>query len=101
MILKVFSIFDNATKAYNQPFFMLTNAEAIRAFQNMALDESTQIFRNPNDFNLYYLGAFDNTEATFKMDMKDLGSAVLFQKKAEDDQVKKLFESKEVKHEVN
>lgn len=78
MELKVFSIFDKCTQAFNTPFYMLTRAEAIRAFQNMARDPETQIFKNSLDYNLYYLGTWDNQEGVHTEDLIDLGSANLF-----------------------
>jgi len=82
MLLKVFSICDSCAEVYNTPFFMLTRAEAIRAFQNLALDASSNISQNPKDYNLYYLGTYDNNNATFTVDGKpeDLGCADLFLK---------------------
>ena len=77
MILKVFSIYDSCVEAYNQPFFMLTKAEAIRAFTNMAADPTTNISKNPSDFHLYFLGTYDNSTGYVNQDehIKDLGSA--------------------------
>mgnify|MGYP000033853060 CR=1 FL=1 len=79
MELKVFSIFDKATEAFNLPFFMLTEKEAIRAFTNMALDETTQINKHKHDYHLYYLGRFDNKLAAFHdMNLRDMGSAATY-----------------------
>ncbi len=97
MILKVFSIFDTATGAYNQPFFMLTVKEALRAFEHMANDENTTIYKNPSDFHLFYLGTYDNATAFVNQDenIKDLGSADNF--KNRDSNVQTLFDAKDSK----
>lgn len=80
MELKVFSIFDKATKAFNQPFYMLTQAEARRAFSTMALDSTTNINKHPHDYHLYYLGKFDNISGAFHdQNVEDLGSAAVYQ----------------------
>jgi len=84
MQLKVFSIHDKASEAFNQPFFMLTNAEAIRAFQNMARDPDTQINKDPLDFHLFRLGTFDNITGEVKNELEDLGSAAQYKKSVRD-----------------
>ena len=96
MQLKMFSIFDSAVKAYNQPFFMLTQAEALRAFTNLATDPQSNISRNPSDYHLFFLGTYDNTTGYVNQDekVKDLGPATLYQK--EDTTVEELFPAKEV-----
>lgn len=80
MLLKVFSIYDSATEAYNQPFFMLTKAEAIRAFTNMALDDNSNINKHSADYHLYYLGDYDNATGYVDQSKKleCMGSADLF-----------------------
>jgi len=77
MTLKMFSIYDKATEVFNQPFFMLTKAEALRAFIKMATDQDTQIANSPHDFHLYYLGTYDNSVAMVNQDkgIEDFGSA--------------------------
>ena len=82
MLLKVFSIYDSATKAYHQPFFMLTNAEAIRAFSNMAIDPESNICKHSSDYHLFFLGTYDNATGYINQDenIKNLGSADLFNK---------------------
>ena len=97
MILKVFSIFDTATGAYNQPFFMLTAKEALRAFERMANDETSGICQNPSDYHLYYLGSYDNATGFINQDenIKNLGSADTF--KNRDTNVQAIFEAKDQK----
>lgn len=77
MELKVFSIYDNAVKAYNQPFFMLTQAEAVRAFSNLLKDINSSIAQNPQDYVLYKLGTYDNQTGMFTQDKSHtrIGSA--------------------------
>lgn len=97
MILKVFSIFDSATGAYNQPFFMLTAKEAIRAFERMANDETSGICQNPSDYHLYYLGTYDNAVGYFHQDenIKSLGSGDTF--KDRDRNVQAIIQAKDEK----
>lgn len=65
MLLKAYSIHDNAVKSYNNPFYMLTHAEACRAFKTEALNPESKICNHPQDFSLYYVGTYDNASATF------------------------------------
>jgi len=84
MILKAFSILDKATEAFNQPFFMLTKAEALRAFTNLSIDEKTEICKNPLDYHLYYIGEYDNSTALMTQDkgVQDLGCAAMFKQES-------------------
>lgn len=95
MILKIFSVYDSATKVYNTPFFMLTNAEAIRAFSTMAMDTQSNICKHSHDFHLFFLGTYDNVTGYVNQDehIKDLGCADLF--KTEEDTVTEMFPDKE------
>lgn len=60
MILKVFSIRDAKSEVYNTPFFQKTHGEAERSFRTAANDDKTQINKYPEDFDLYYLGEYDD-----------------------------------------
>lgn len=77
MILKVFSIYDGAAKSFNKPFFMLTKAEAMRAFVSTIRTESL-LHENPTDFSLYQLGTYDDSDGKFSEDISNLGSALYF-----------------------
>ena len=85
MQLKVFAIYDRAAEAFNTPFFMLTSAEAIRAFTNMATNPESQIYHNPLDFELHNIGHYINTTGDLLQDdaLGNLGSAAIFKEKAE------------------
>lgn len=90
MKLKVFTIFDNAVKAFNNPFYMLTRAEAIRAFTIESNSNDSKIAMSPHDYSLYFIGNYD-TE-TGQIDQTDglvnLGSALTFIKKADQEESK-------------
>jgi len=60
MILKMFAIRDSKAEFYNQPFFQKTHGEAERNFRSLATDEKSQISKYPEDFDLYYLGEYDD-----------------------------------------
>jgi len=60
MILKMFCVRDSKGEVYNQPFFQRTHGEAERNFRTLAIDEKSQIAKYPEDYDLYYLGEYDD-----------------------------------------
>lgn len=69
MKMIVCSIKDRAADAYGRPFYVPAVGVAIRSFQdevNRASDES-QIYQHPDDFDLFELGAFDDSTGTFEL----------------------------------
>jgi len=77
----MFTIFDKASEAYHQPFFLLTVAEAKRAFTNMANDETSKINCYPQDFQLFHCGEYDNSTGLITQDqgLVNLGYAHEYQ----------------------
>lgn len=67
MKLQVFSIFDTAAQAYNQPFMFQTTGLAVRTFQEEAHRPDSNICKHPRDFALMHLGEFDDQNATFDL----------------------------------
>lgn len=65
MILRAYTVFDNAIGEFRAPFFLHQDAEAIRAFKNMANDPTSLIGSNPNDFRLYYAGEYDTSTGEY------------------------------------
>lgn len=65
MILKMFSIRDAKAEVFNTPFFQSTHGEAERSFRTAVMDEKTQLSKYPEDFDLYYLGEYDNNTGQF------------------------------------
>lgn len=60
MVLKVFSIRDSKAEVYNMPFYQKTMGEAERSFRQAAMDEKTTLSKYPEDYDLYYLGEYDD-----------------------------------------
>lgn len=60
MILKAYTVRDSKTEIYNAPFFQKTHGEAERAFSGLANDPQTMVGRYPTDYDLYYLGDYDD-----------------------------------------
>lgn len=64
MDLKVFSVLDSKAQFFGQPFFAETEAAAIRSFGDAVNDSSNkanQWHSHPEDFQLFVIGAFDNS----------------------------------------
>lgn len=66
MILKIFSVYDCKTEAYAQPFFMKTKGEAVRGFTDVSNDKSTNIAKYPEDFTLFEIGEYDDSNGMIK-----------------------------------
>lgn len=62
MKLMAYTVFDVASGVYDNPFFMQSDAQAIRAFGDIANNLEHPIGKHPKDFTLFRVGTFDNTE---------------------------------------
>lgn len=65
MKLKIFACFDCKVEAYGNPFYMKTKGEAIRGFVEVVNDGQSQISKYPEDFTLFELGEYDDSNAKF------------------------------------
>lgn len=65
MQLKMFSIRDQKTEVFNTPFFQKTMGEAERNFAQTVNDPKTMLHQHPQDFDLYYLGEYDDNTGKF------------------------------------
>jgi len=66
MKLKIFSVYDSKVNAYMTPFFMKSKGQAIRSFDELTNDPSTQINKWPADFTLMELGEYDDSNGSFQ-----------------------------------
>jgi len=65
MKLNIYTIYDDAAKAYMQPFMFQTDGLAVRAFSdNINSDKSNNISEHPEQFTLFKIGEFDDQAAT-------------------------------------
>ena len=62
MILKMFSIRDAKGEKYFPPFFKHSHGEAERDFVQTVKDPQTMLSKFPEDFDLYFLGEYDDTK---------------------------------------
>lgn len=62
-ILKVYSIRDNKSEFYANPFYARSNGEAMRIFENACTASDSPLSAYPQDFALYELGTFNDETA--------------------------------------
>lgn len=79
MKLGVYSIFDAAVGAYNQPFFAQTDSAAVRLFSDQCNNKESLLSRNPEHFTLFRIGEFDDKEGELTDEVPNsLGNGVQF-----------------------
>lgn len=66
MLLKIFSIRDSKGEIYNTPWFKKTHGEAERDFREAAKDDKSYLSKYPEDYDLYYIGEYDDQTGTIK-----------------------------------
>lgn len=66
MILQMYSVRDSKGEIYNPPFFNKTHGEAERNFRELANDEKSMVSKYPEDYDLYYLGNYDDQTGKFQ-----------------------------------
>lgn len=66
MLHKMFSIYDTKVEAYLQPIFLPTIAAAIRAVTDTVNDPNHHFNKHPEDYVLFDLGQFSDTDCTFQ-----------------------------------
>lgn len=58
---------DAAANVYGQPMFLGSKGQAIRAFSDEVQRDAADnmLFKHPNDFELFYVGEYDDATASF------------------------------------
>lgn len=67
MILQVLCVRDRAADVFGTPFFSAAVGSAVRSFSDElnSKDGKSQLAAHPEDFDLYYLGTYDDSRAEF------------------------------------
>lgn len=65
MELRVYSIRDSKGEIFAPPFLKKTHGEAERDFTTLTRDEKSMVYKYPEDFDLWYLGTFDDNSGKF------------------------------------
>lgn len=60
MILKILAPYDKKTGLYDRPFMVRHINEALREWEIVCKDTQTKYGKNPEDFDLYLVGEFDD-----------------------------------------
>lgn len=66
MILKMYSIRDSKGGVYHRPFYKAHEAEAERDFKTGVNDEKSTMYLYPEDYDLYYVGEYDDETGTIR-----------------------------------
>lgn len=85
MIKQVFTVFDEKSNAYLQPFYLDTVGQAKRAITDCVNDHTHAFGRHPSDYTLFHLGTFNDATGEYLKDKKSLGSLVEFKTQTEID----------------
>lgn len=85
MRINVYSVYDCKLSAFTPPFFMLRDAEAIRAFSDTCMTPTVTLNKHPEDFTLHKLGVFDDQSGKLEsiQPPEFLASATEFVKKGD------------------
>lgn len=77
MLLKVFSLFDKKVGIHSIPMFFQHEGYFMRAVSEIVADPKTHVGRHPADFDMHYLGQFDDNTGQFSSEpIRSLGSCV-------------------------
>ena len=60
MQYEIYTIRDVKADAYFRPFYVPNRAVAVRAVSNLVQDTQSDIGRNPEDYQLFYIGTYDD-----------------------------------------
>lgn len=66
MIMHAYAIYDRKALIYHMPYFAITNAVAVRTLSDAVSDPNSTFSRHPNDYVLYDVGEFDDSNGLFK-----------------------------------
>lgn len=61
----IVSVYDTAAACYLRPFYCLSDAEAIRTFQDICVADDHPISAHPEDYSLVRLGVFNDSDGIF------------------------------------
>lgn len=67
MITEIYSIYDTKAHVHNKPFHQTNRDVAIRTCADIANDINGEIHKNPEDYALFYLGTYDDSNAHFEL----------------------------------
>ena len=66
MKLNAYTIYDVASGVYMRPFFSQADGQAIRGFKDIATDADHEVGKHPEDYTLYRIGDFNDTNGLLR-----------------------------------
>ena len=75
---KMYAIFDVKAEAYLPPWFLPTDGMALRAFADCVNDGDHNFGRHPNDYSLFCIGSFEDSDAEILSCKRSMGNGVEF-----------------------
>ena len=60
MNYRMYTIRDTKGEVFHPPFYKKTHGEAERDFRTLVNDDKSMQFKYPEDFDLYYVGDYDD-----------------------------------------
>lgn len=60
---KIYTVYDQKSEAYLQPFFMDTDGQATRAFSDLINDPQHEFGKHSEDYTLFNIGTYDESTA--------------------------------------
>lgn len=82
MVRPVLSVYDSKSKVFGSPFVSVNQDVAKRDFSRAVNDPNSQLFHNPEDFNLFILADFDDESGQIapRQPFENLGLALQHKK---------------------
>lgn len=69
MKYNILSVYDRAAQLYGSPYYAVSKGSAIRGFSDEINRQDAQntLYQHPDDFELTYLGTFDDEQGLFEL----------------------------------
>lgn len=67
MITELYTIYDSKAQIHNKPFHQMNRQVAIRTAKDLANDPKGEIRQNPGDYSLFFIGTYDDTNASIEL----------------------------------
>lgn len=66
MMYAIVAVYDSAMEAYGRPIFTASQGVALRSFKEEIVNPESQMSRHPEDYSLWYLGEYNETDGSFR-----------------------------------
>lgn len=70
MLQKIYAVKDTKAEYFMRPFYCFSEEEATRLIRSAVLDSTHPFSKNSVDFDLYYVGEFDDVTGIFQVEEK-------------------------------